>query len=102
MIRRMWQRWVRWTGRARLEILASDEILDSVPPEDVDPLARYLWAMCWDRPGLEYADFALAAVMWLVYGTVDPAAFPVGADPLSEEARAGLPLPYRDRTDTTV
>jgi len=96
----------RWLGRGRLEVLVDNALIDSMPPEDVEPLARYLYAMCWPRPRPsdndeweEWAEFSLAATMWLVYGVLDAAAFPLGSVPLDKEGRAGLPLPYRDRPE---
>lgn len=92
----------RWLGRQRIEVLANDAIIDSVPPDDVEPLARYLYAMCWNRPGGDWSEFSLAAIMWLVYGTLDPAAFPLGSTPLDREGRSCLPVPYRDRPAAEV
>ena len=90
---------LRWLlGQRRVKRLATPEILDRIHPDDVEPVARYLRAMCSSRPGQKPSDFALAALLWLVYGEIEMAAMPAGSHPLDDKGRAGLPPPYRNRT----
>lgn len=94
---------VRWLGRYRVERLATAAVLDGLDPIDVDPVARYLWAMCDGTSRTEPDSYALAAVLWLVYGRLEPAAIPLKAARyrLTAKQMDGLPPPYRDRITTT-
>lgn len=97
MIRRLVSQMVgRWRDRRlAIELPGLDEAIDSTHPDDVEPLAHYLWAAtCWDRQRTDPSTYALAAVVWLNYGLVR---LPAGSRPLDAEDLAGLPPSYQDR-----
>lgn len=75
-----------------------DDAIDTTPPADVEPLAKLLWAMCWDKPGRTWHDYSLPAVVWLNYGLLR---LPPGSAPLQDEVLAALPVPYGQRSDVT-
>lgn len=85
--------WVRWRSTAARRAEA-ERLIDETPPEDVEPVARYLYAMCGQR-GHEVGSFALSAILWLHSGEL---VLPRGARRLSRADRKHLPQPYSQRT----
>lgn len=79
---RSWRR-----ARTRLSL---DDVAETIPYEDLHPVASYLYGMC-GVPGLVVSDFAYAAAVWLVAGELP---LPDGALRLARDDRAGLPPPY--------
>lgn len=98
---RLWRsaraRWV--DRRLRDELPDLDQAIDGTPPDDIKPVAHYLWTVtCWNRLRTDPDDYALAAVIWLNYGLIR---LPAGARPLDDDDLRGLPMPYDDRQDVT-
>lgn len=87
--------WLRWRSTAARRA-AVEKLIDETPPEDVEPVAQYLFAMC-GRPGLTVSDFALAAILWLHSGEL---VLPRGALRLRLVDQVGLPRPYSQRAHT--
>lgn len=85
--------WVRWRSTAARRA-AVERLIDETPREDVEPVARYLYAMCGRRRH-EVAHFALTAILWLDSGKL---VLPRGARPLRQVDYAGLDRPYSQRT----
>lgn len=101
-LKRMWQaaQVHRRERQLRAEFPGLDQAIDDTPPDDVEPVARYLWAAtCWDRQGQDWEGWSLAAVIWLNYGRIW---LPDGARPLDDADVRGIPAPpYGQRTDVT-
>lgn len=74
---------------------AEREAFESIPHEDLHPVASYLYAMC-SVPGQEVSDFAYPGCSWLIEGRLR--GMPRAARRLRAADRAGLPLPYGHRS----
>ena len=74
------------------------EALETIPYEDLHPVASYLYAMCGVE-GQRVGDFAYAGSIWLLEGRLR---LPAGSRHLHRRDRAGLPAPYADRPPVTT